>query len=895
MRDLSDGNGRVPRVLMFAQHTASADVRSGVQRVVVELARELSQQTRVDFVKWDELDGQLRLMDRRDLRKLFGADIAPHPSCHQTATRFGDLFDGDSRPWLIFPEIPAHLPDGNEKFARIVSQCREYGIRVAAIFYDLIPVREPGYAAGMSSHLKYMAELVRCDMIIPISRFAADDLLAYYENDVGLSGVALEHLRQKVCPVALGESRRNELWANPRGQAATLTEAAARLVMVGTVEPRKQQTRLLRVLNDNRASHPKLQQLQVDIFGSLHPDSSNALWVEVARNSNIRYHHYAEEDKIEAAYAGASFTAFPSMHEGYGLPIVESLRRGVPCLTANFGAMLEVARGGGCVTVDVQDDVALLQALVELASDSDLRRRLREEIQFRPRRSWVDYTADILTLIADSTSVRGGDAERFSLAVATWLQHGADCRINLGAGQPWSLRSWDGTASAIPSSHAPPETGLVVRLATSIRPETLSRETLDVIAAADLVIVNGLTDRYALVEAAKRLELPTPLPDEVFCVEIGSGAIAGRVLGLAQERAHAIESAFSESLYQSACRRAPIAEGAMAELAVIISTYNRGPFVEMNVDWLLREIDKHSLPVECIVVDNTSTDDTATRLARFVAHPKFKYECNSANTGMLGNLRVCSAQVVARYVWVTGDDDFIAPGAIARTLAAIRKHPGVPLIVHNFGVYHRERITAGDNPEMFFAELQPLASNASPSGTFRVNEITGEHDNLFTAIYPIVFRSDLLASCFNYAFDGVPFGDLIECVPTTKFILETLPYAKAEWLREIGIVGNAHNSWSGHRPRWHLVLMPEVMRLARRAGVEPEKLWAWSQVHESLFNESVDIAAARNFRAHLTPPDDFESASYFFRRTITAPSKLQCGPPTDHWNPESKVGIRSGN
>lgn len=889
IRDLSGRIGKPPHVLLFCQHTASAKVRSGVQRVVIELARELTRHARVDFVKWDDLDGQLRLMDRRDLRGLLGVETSPNPACHRTAARFGDLFEGDSRPWLLFPEIPSHLPDGNEKFSRIVSQCREYGIRVAAIFYDLIPVREVAYAAGRPSHLKYMAELVRCDMIIPISKFAADDLISYYKDDAGLTAAELEHLRSVVRPITLGESRRGEPWANASSRSSNGHDEAPHLMMVGTVEPRKQQTRLLRILNEGCDQFPVLRRLQVDIFGSLHPDSSDALWAEAGRNPNIRFHHYAPEEVIETAYERASFTAFPSLNEGYGLPIVESLRRGVPCLTADFGAMLEVAHGGGCVTVDVRDDGAILRGLVELASDAALRRRLREQIESRPRRSWIDYAADIAALLTQANGSSDQDNEQFCAVVERWMRQRRDDTSASLAGRTWRLVCLHEDATG-GSPSAPDATGTIVKLITKGDAHSLSREALGVVASADLLILDGPMDKQGLAQAANRLGLTVPLPDALIDANAGASAIARRAVAVARGRAHALGAAFSEAMYQTACRRAPVVEGTMDELAIVISTYNRGPFVEMNVDWLLRQIDERSLPVRCVVVDNTSTDDTAQRLARFFSHPKFRYECNSANTGMLGNLRVCSAKVIARYVWVTGDDDFVAPGAIARTLAVIRQHPGVPLILHNFGVYHRERITPGDNPSMFFSELQPLASSASASGTFSVNQIAGEHDNLFTAVYPIVFRSDLLAACFNYPFDGVPFGDLVECVPTTKFILETLPYTTAHWFKEIGIVGNAHNSWSGHRPRWHLVLMPEVMRLARRAGVDTEKLWAWGRVHEGLFNEAVGIAITRNMTAHLADPEDFVSASYFFRKGMTPPPNLRLGLRSDRWTPSSEVG-----
>ena len=78
-----------------------------------------------------------------------------------------------------------------------------------------------------------------------------------------------------------------------------------------------------------------------------------------------------------------------------------------------------------------------------------------------------------------------------------------------------------------------------------------------------------------------------------------------------------------------------------------------------------------------------------------------------------------------------------------------------------------------------------------------------QHDNMFTAIYPIVFRSDLLAAVFNHSFEGKPFRSLIDAAPTSNLILSQYAHTEATWLAPCGVVGNAHNSWQKHRVAWH--------------------------------------------------------------------------------------------
>jgi hypothetical protein len=161
-----------------------------------------------------------------------------------------------------------------------------------------------------------------------------------------------------------------------------------------------------------------------------------------------------------------------------------------------------------------------------------------------------------------------------------------------------------------------------------------------------------------------------------------------------------------------------------------------------------------------------------------------------------------------------------------------------------------------------------LAAKPSPSGFYTVARIAEEHDNLFTAVYPIVFRSDLLAACFNYPFDRKPFIDLVEAVPTTKMLLESYASTQAYWCANVGIVGNLNNSWSVHRPRWHGVLMPQVLRLARAVGVDAIKLQEWSTLQLDLFREAERLARARNVSLDFSA-QELEVSRLVFRQPIS--------------------------
>jgi glycosyltransferase involved in cell wall biosynthesis len=84
---------------------------------------------------------------------------------------------------------------------------------------------------------------------------------------------------------------------------------------------------------------------------------------------------YVTSEELRAEYDSALALVFPSMYEGFGLPIVEAMARGCPVLTSRGIATEEVA-GGAAVLVDPLETGEIERGLELLADDADLRRRL---------------------------------------------------------------------------------------------------------------------------------------------------------------------------------------------------------------------------------------------------------------------------------------------------------------------------------------------------------------------------------------------------------------------------------------------------------------------------------------------------------------------------------------
>ncbi len=90
------------------------------------------------------------------------------------------------------------------------------------------------------------------------------------------------------------------------------------------------------------------------------------------RRSHIRVAGYVDDRRLAELYATARVFAFPSLDEGFGMPVLEAMAAGVPVVTSNRSALPEVA-GDAAVLVDPEDAPALGEAIKRLVGDSELR------------------------------------------------------------------------------------------------------------------------------------------------------------------------------------------------------------------------------------------------------------------------------------------------------------------------------------------------------------------------------------------------------------------------------------------------------------------------------------------------------------------------------------------
>ena len=165
-----------------------------------------------------------------------------------------------------------------------------------------------------------------------------------------------------------------------RTVAARLGLPSRYVLAVGTLEPRKNLTTLLRAfarLRDTAECEPTPGLVLAGARGWL-DDPIYQTVRSLGLEDVVCFPGFIDDDDLPAVYRGAELVAFPSLYEGFGLPVLEAMACGVPVVTSNTSAMPEVA-GGAALLVDPLDVDEMAATIARVLRDEPLRERLRRE------------------------------------------------------------------------------------------------------------------------------------------------------------------------------------------------------------------------------------------------------------------------------------------------------------------------------------------------------------------------------------------------------------------------------------------------------------------------------------------------------------------------------------
>ena len=285
---------------------------------------------------------------------------------------------------------------------------------VCATLFDAIPQHHPEWANPRLRSLKNLAlrKSVRwADHVITLSHAMVPELTEHY-------GIGSE----RIFVVPPGVDAR---WFE-RESAARIASFQARhglkpgyLLFVGTLQPRKNIERIVAAFERMPAQTTTGRQLVIAGREGRRAGRIVAMMRAAVADGRVRWLDYVEGDDMRALYQGAGAFVFPSLYEGFGLPVLEAFASGIPVVTSTTTSLPETA-GGAALLVDPTDVDALAGAMASIIDDSALANRLRTAGLERARAfTWARCAAETNAVLRNLVQQldfrhRAGPPEAFS-------------------------------------------------------------------------------------------------------------------------------------------------------------------------------------------------------------------------------------------------------------------------------------------------------------------------------------------------------------------------------------------------------------------------------------------------------------------------------------------------
>lgn len=243
--------------------------------------------------------------------------------------------------------------------------------RIVSMVHDLIPLKFPATVFRNGMHRLYYNTLIRA------AARRADIILTNSEHSRREIVSGLNVPDSKIHKITLGVEM------TPSADPADVTSVLRRhglqppfVLALGGTEPRKNNTRVLEAFRLLAGYCPDLQ---LAIAGG---NWRGRVFDSNLVDARVRLLGYVSQDDLPVLMQSAAVLVFPSLHEGFGLPVIEAMALGTPVVTSNVTALPEVA-GGAALLVDpnhVDEIAAAIRLVVEnrdLSADLSRRGRAR--------------------------------------------------------------------------------------------------------------------------------------------------------------------------------------------------------------------------------------------------------------------------------------------------------------------------------------------------------------------------------------------------------------------------------------------------------------------------------------------------------------------------------------
>ena len=370
-------------VVVDVHDTARTVLATGIQRVVRNTVTAWRLRHAFIMVGWDAGYHQLRELSPEQVRNVTAGTPGGVGSGHPVEIVI---------PWnstYLLPELAIESP----RTKRMQALAEFSGNATGVVGFDCVPLTSGettggGMPAAFARNLRVVAEMSR---VAAISEAAAVEYRGWRDMlpSVGLLGPDVR---------AIGlASERGTFDEAARAEALRLLapDELPLLLCVGSHEPRKNHLAVLAACELLWAAGYRFRLGFIGGNGWRSESFTAAAHSLLLRGRPIAVLQRASDPVLWAAYDIATATVFPSLNEGFGLPVMESLLAGTPVVTSDFGSMKEIAEGGGAVLVDPRDDRDIARGIESLLFDEQAAAATRDAARRRVGRPWSAYAEEL--------------------------------------------------------------------------------------------------------------------------------------------------------------------------------------------------------------------------------------------------------------------------------------------------------------------------------------------------------------------------------------------------------------------------------------------------------------------------------------------------------------------
>jgi glycosyltransferase involved in cell wall biosynthesis len=252
--------------------------------------------------------------------------------------------------------------------------------RYVATIHDMIPLLWPQWVTHKHRLVvtaAYHRLRQQADLVITPSEATKADVVRHLQINP-----------QRIAVIPWGCDERFQPGSDPERFAAVRQRyqlPAQYLLFVGTLEPRKNLTTLLHAYAMLRAEACAVdfKLVVAGRTGWLYADVFDTVKT-LALEDEVIFTGFVADADLPDLYRGAQALVFPSLYEGFGLPILEAMASGVPVITSHTASMPEVA-GDAAILVDPHDPQAIAEGIARVLAEDRLRQALIQKGLARAR------------------------------------------------------------------------------------------------------------------------------------------------------------------------------------------------------------------------------------------------------------------------------------------------------------------------------------------------------------------------------------------------------------------------------------------------------------------------------------------------------------------------------